>query len=165
MIKHFCDRCERPLEKEDRDPFIRVDVDSKIIVSAMAVHADDITKPIIDLCVSCIKTILSAGQPRTTMTLPTIDKMATTSAENHFTVKTIGEDVASPYKQCSQCGEMNHPARRLCWKCRTEVFSEKEVATSQQPPAPTVYEPSTSPRVEEVQPTVFPDDRPSPRAG
>lgn len=68
MIKHFCDRCERPLGPQDFDPFIRVDVEKRIIVSVMAM--DENQKPITDLCNLCKNQILRDGVPTKTVAIP-----------------------------------------------------------------------------------------------
>lgn len=63
MIKHFCDRCESSMEVEDRNPFIRLDNENGIYISVLPVTGD--SKPIPDICRSCIVSIVTQGQPVT----------------------------------------------------------------------------------------------------
>jgi len=58
------------MTREDFDPFIRVDMDSKIIVSVIALNEQN--QVVNDLCNQCKLTILREGTPNTVVGIPTI---------------------------------------------------------------------------------------------
>lgn len=65
MIKHFCDRCDKPLETEDFGPFIRLDRSRGIFISALAVTGQ--SQRVEDICRTCIIEILTDGEPTTSI--------------------------------------------------------------------------------------------------
>lgn len=138
MIKHFCDRCERPMETEDFNAFIRADLQFRILVSVVA--TDEHQKPISDICRTCILEIVLKGEPRTTMSLPPKHLGPIGIAEAERPDDSGARGVRGPTGA-------EGPSHGDSVTRTTAI----EVAASQ----PSIYEPSIRPH--EVQPAVLPE--------